>query len=412
MKTKPITVGQLAREAGVDIDEVLVTAWDIGASKVLRESDKIPARFVSTARTKLGIATQRDFRDIRYWRDLLGKSTTEIRVILQGMGHELSDDKRRIPKAAIRPLKTYARKEGIDPLTGVIKSPRTIKPQTRSRATVSVSVPSFTNLGSKADLRLLESADIRKIHYALVADFAKSNDPINPPGVRDEHLLESAVFRPHTALGSHMKYPTVETSAAALLCSLIHDHPFHNGNKRTALVAMLVFMDHNGSVLTCDQDDLFRFVLRIAQHRIGYGDTPYAPDNETYAVAECLVGWSRLVTKYERPMTFLKLRPILGKYDCVITTKSGRANIVREVPKSASRGSLRRLWHRKELRTQVYYADDGRDVPVNTMRKIRKDLRLNEEHGIDSTDFYSKTADQVDDFIVKYRKTLRRLARM
>jgi len=79
-----------------------------------------------------------------------------------------------------------------------------------------------------------------------VADFAGTGDPIAPPGVRSMTLLESAVSRQHTALGGRLKYADPVSSAATLLYGICSDHPFHNGNKRTALVAMLVHLDDTG----------------------------------------------------------------------------------------------------------------------------------------------------------------------
>ncbi len=89
------------------------------------------------------------------------------------------------------------------------------------------------------------------IHNALVLDFLHQENPIDPPGPRNDDIIASAVFRQHTSIGDVLKYPSVELSAAALLHSLVNNHPFHNGNKRTALVSMLVLLDENELMLTC-----------------------------------------------------------------------------------------------------------------------------------------------------------------
>ena len=65
------------------------------------------------------------------------------------------------------------------------------------------------------------------------------------PGLRSRELLESAVFAPrHSAFGDDA-YPTVPDKAAAYAVSLSENHPFLNGNKRTAAAAMLVLLDVN-----------------------------------------------------------------------------------------------------------------------------------------------------------------------
>ena len=70
-------------------------------------------------------------------------------------------------------------------------------------------------------------------------------------------LLSSACARPHVALGSTEKYPTVFSKAAALFHSLTKNHAFHNGNKRTALVTLLSMLQRNDYYLdrpVSDQD--------------------------------------------------------------------------------------------------------------------------------------------------------------
>lgn len=414
MRPKAIPVWKLAKEAGVDVDTVLLATWDFvhvdgRAREVLDKSDRVPPTLVDPVRKSLGIATRRELQSARYWAMLFGMSRADLAQLLSDEGYSLSSKQYKLPPGAHKFLMGLARKRNIDPLTGTI-TPQAIPPApdpSQDRDEDTPSPPSFDQLGRRRSLRWLTVDEVLAIHNALVSDFARTRDPIDPPGVRSEHLVESAVFRPQTGMTGVLKYPTVETSAAALLCALIHDHPFHNGNKRTALVATLVFLDENGLVLTCSQDELFRFVLLIAKHKITKVRRYYSSDYETLAVAEQIYRWSRVVSKAERTMTFLKLRPILEGYGCTVSIRSGRAFIVRETPKRP-----RGFFARRQLRSHVYYRDDGTDVPPDTVKKIRKDLQLDHEHGYDESDFYSKKPSKIDDFIAKYRKTLMRLAKL
>lgn len=63
-------------------------------------------------------------------------------------------------------------------------------------------------------------------------------------GIRDYGLLESAIFRPQCGY-----YPTLVKQAAALLESLLMNHPFVDGNKRTAFAAVDIFLKNNGLLL-------------------------------------------------------------------------------------------------------------------------------------------------------------------
>jgi death-on-curing protein len=83
-------------------------------------------------------------------------------------------------------------------------------------------------------------------------------------GVRDEGLLESAVLMPQQGFGGHLFHPTLEAMAAAYLFHLCLNHPFIDGNKRTALLACETFLRLNGKELTFDNREAEEIALRIA----------------------------------------------------------------------------------------------------------------------------------------------------
>ena len=77
-------------------------------------------------------------------------------------------------------------------------------------------------------------------------------------GIRDLGLLEAALFRPQTGY-----YPTVIDEAAALWESLSQNHPFVDGNKRTAFAATYVFLAINGLDIIATDDEAQDFVLGL-----------------------------------------------------------------------------------------------------------------------------------------------------
>ena len=77
-------------------------------------------------------------------------------------------------------------------------------------------------------------------------------------GVRDPGLLEAALFRPQTGY-----YPTLIDEAAALWESLSQNHPFVDGNKRTAFAATYVFLAINGLDIIATDDEAQNFVLGL-----------------------------------------------------------------------------------------------------------------------------------------------------
>ena len=95
----------------------------------------------------------------------------------------------------------------------------------------------------------LTLADILALH----ADQIEAHG--GTPGVRDPGLLEAALYRPQTGY-----YSDVVEEAAALWESLSQNHPFLDGNKRTAFAAMHTFLQINGAELAADADDAYEFV--------------------------------------------------------------------------------------------------------------------------------------------------------
>ena len=77
-------------------------------------------------------------------------------------------------------------------------------------------------------------------------------------GIRDPGLLEAALFRPQTGY-----YPTLIDEAAALWESLSQNHPFVDGNKRTAFAATYVFLAINGRDIIATDDEAQNFVLGL-----------------------------------------------------------------------------------------------------------------------------------------------------
>ncbi len=84
-------------------------------------------------------------------------------------------------------------------------------------------------------------------------------------GLRDEGLLESAVYRPQASFGGQDLYPDLFTKVAALGHSLISNHPFVDGNKRIGFEAMRLMLRLNGYDVHASLEAKFSFVMEIAK---------------------------------------------------------------------------------------------------------------------------------------------------
>lgn len=90
----------------------------------------------------------------------------------------------------------------------------------------------------------------------------------DPPPVRDIGLLGSAVARPQTTVYGDDAYPDLWTKAAALLDSIVNNHPLVDGNKRLGWLATAVFLEINGiTISTARNDAVYDLVIHVATVR-------------------------------------------------------------------------------------------------------------------------------------------------
>jgi death-on-curing protein len=107
-------------------------------------------------------------------------------------------------------------------------------------------------------MRYLSSEQVLFIHARLIAETGGEH------GIRDLGLLSSAVSRPQAMFNGNELYPDIHTKAAALLESLINNHPFVDGNKRTGITAAAMFLQFNDYSLRASNQEVELFVLSVA----------------------------------------------------------------------------------------------------------------------------------------------------
>ncbi|MDX1990896.1 MAG: type II toxin-antitoxin system death-on-curing family toxin [bacterium] len=85
--------------------------------------------------------------------------------------------------------------------------------------------------------------------------------------VRDIDLLDAAVQRPAASAFGQDAYPTLREKVAALLHSVARNHPFTDGNKRTATVAAVMMFEVNGWRVAWDRQEALDAILHVAENR-------------------------------------------------------------------------------------------------------------------------------------------------
>jgi len=97
------------------------------------------------------------------------------------------------------------------------------------------------------------------IHHRQMAEHG------GPEGLRDEGLLSSALARPQNLFAYGDPSPDLAALAAAYAFGIARDHPFLDGNKRTALIAARTFLLLNGVNLKASQDEKVLIFLQLAE---------------------------------------------------------------------------------------------------------------------------------------------------
>lgn len=87
-------------------------------------------------------------------------------------------------------------------------------------------------------------------------------------GLRDEGLLRSALAQPEATFGGSSLLVHPYEMAAAYAFHIAQNHPFLDGNKRTALAAMLVFLEVNGHPLHAEPGLLYAMMIAVAEGRL------------------------------------------------------------------------------------------------------------------------------------------------
>ena len=111
---------------------------------------------------------------------------------------------------------------------------------------------------------MISVKEVEIIHRTLIDTFGGSH------GIRDKQSLDSALSRPFQTFDGKELYIHPIEKAAALIESLLINHPFLDGNKRIGYVVLRLFLIKNGWDITASQDNKYEFVINIASGVIKY----------------------------------------------------------------------------------------------------------------------------------------------
>lgn len=269
--------------------------------------------------------------------------------------------------------------------------------------------------------------DVLFIHKKIRDEARVQGEPVaemNFPGeasfLKNRDLLESAVARQWAGFDGRFFYPTPHHNAATLMYGIAMNHPFHDGNKRTSLVAMLNHLDRNNLVLVdMGWEDVEDLVLDLVKGKLPARSklkhaVPHIKDRAERSV-QALAEWIRLnsrridrAEKYN--ITFDEMERIIRRHGYEFGNPKGNKIDILRVEAREVRKWLRRRTEVRRVRVgTVGYPGGKRQIGVADVKKIRDICNLTEENGVDSYLFYDK-GEALDRILNKHRQVLRSLA--
>lgn len=111
---------------------------------------------------------------------------------------------------------------------------------------------------------MIEKAQVVEIHDRIIEKYGGAT------GIRDERQLESALARPFMGSADSDYYPTIAHKASALLESLVNNHPFVDGNKRTGYVVMRSFLNEFELDIQESTEAKFEFLHELAAGNLNF----------------------------------------------------------------------------------------------------------------------------------------------
>ena len=258
--------------------------------------------------------------------------------------------------------------------------------------------------------------DVLRAHFLIADFFYSENYGIGGVGPRDKNLLHSAIYRQFVAYGGVQKWKNDHERCATLVFGLVKDHPFHDANKRTALLTLLYFLNRMKRVPTAKQKDLEDFIVDISEGSLGKYRrfqelAKEGEDAEIYFIAEYIRRNSRPVDNAHRSVTYHQLNHCLKAYGFVLDNiKDGTIDVYREYETKGFLGFGRKQTKRDRVMPGIPFQKGWKaQVPKGLVTKIREATKLDVQHGVDSASFFDEV-DPLHSLIAEYSHPLQRLA--
>lgn len=276
------------------------------------------------------------------------------------------------------------------------------------------------------DLKLLPSdrfpvgftqyEDVLKAHY-LISDYFESTEGVEGLfGVKNIDMLCSAVARQDVAYEGVRKWDDEFEVAATLFYGLVKNHPFHDGNKRTALLALLNHLDRMKKVATVPQKEFEDLTLLVAESNWkklrGFHAGKYASSaDETDAVIILLARQLRRMTRQKdmtfRFVTYAELEHALSRFGFYFKDPYHNSIDVYQRRQKKFLGFKTNKYEDVKV-ANIGFPGMKRQVGKAALKNILHQLHLDEKNGFDKKCVF-EGAEPMYKLIQDYEGPLRRL---
>ena len=252
--------------------------------------------------------------------------------------------------------------------------------------------------------------DVLRAHYLLCDFFLREGEAIASPGPRDKTLLLSALDRQSVGFNMKLKWQDLYHVAATLFFGIVKNHPFHDGNKRTALLAALHQLQRNGRIASASKREFENLSVRTAAGRLSdypaFRDLRSKGDAEIRTIAHFFRKNTRKVERNYVRVTYNQLTQILRGYNFEIRGPDANCiDIIKKIPTTKWYGGVT---IKEQLIIQIGCPRMTAQINPKALKSVLKACGLTADDGYDSQVVFGD-ADPLDSLIGEFQDPLRRL---
>jgi len=259
---------------------------------------------------------------------------------------------------------------------------------------------------------ILSEKDVFDAHF-LLADFFISTGELARFGILNFDMLSSAVARQFVGYGKESKWNDPYSKIATLTFGLTKDHAFQDGNKRTALLCMVLALHRQKRIMTCKKNELETLLVRIAANTMNeykyfhrYQEK-HGEDAVVVFTADFLRSKSRVINNKFRTLTYEEFNQKLKQYDVWLENPNGAFIDVMQKEKEKKLFGLIQK-DKPVKRLQIGFPGMKRQINLKAVNCVLQATGLTPENGIDRQTFYEGTEPEYR-LIEEYFEILKRL---